>query len=145
VAGAVTNPIMGEIRLTWWLEAIAEIFEDKPVRRHPVVEALASAIERRKLPRGPFEAMVEARFPELDGVAPDSAATEGPLMALAGLSLGQEHPALAQVAAGALSAARSLPPKLFPVAAHLALRDSQERSAFSRRLRITLAVLRGRL
>lgn len=136
---------MGEIRLTWWLEAIAEIFEGKTVRRHPVVEALALAIERRKLPREPFDAMVDARFPELDGVAPDFTAAEGPLMALAGRSLGDEHPALAEVAAGTLSAARKLPPKLFPVAAHLALRDSGERSAFFRRVRITLAVLRGRL
>jgi len=36
VAGAVSNPLMGEIRLTWWGEAVAEIYEGRAVRKHPV-------------------------------------------------------------------------------------------------------------
>lgn len=145
VAGAVSNPIMGEIRLTWWLEAIAEIFDGKPVRRHPVTEALAIAIRRRALPREPLEALAEARFPELEGAETDGPRIEGSLIALTARVLGGEDPRLSLVAEGRLDAARNLPAKLFPSVAHLALRGSAEASAFSRKVKITLAVLSGRL
>jgi phytoene synthase len=65
IAEAVREPLMGEIRLTWWREAIEDLFEARPPRRHPVVEALAVAIRRRGLAAAPFEAMIEARFGDL--------------------------------------------------------------------------------
>jgi phytoene synthase len=91
VAETAREPLMGEIRLTWWLEAVDEIFAGKPVRRHPAVEALALTVGRRGLARAPLEAMIEARFtdfnPEVlnDDAALDSYidATAGALMALA--------------------------------------------------------------
>src|SRR5438477_12015585 len=61
-----SNALLGEIRLTWWREALEEIFEDKPVRAHPAVQALARAVERRGLPRETLEAMIDARYRELD-------------------------------------------------------------------------------
>jgi phytoene synthase len=61
-----SNPLIGEIRLTWWREALDEIFESKPVRRHPTVEALAEAIRRHGLSRDALEALIEARYRELD-------------------------------------------------------------------------------
>ena len=54
-----SNPLMAEIRLTWWREALDEIYEGRPVRRHPAAEALAAAVRRRSLPRAPLEAMIE--------------------------------------------------------------------------------------
>ncbi|HEY3889926.1 MAG TPA: squalene/phytoene synthase family protein, partial [Caulobacteraceae bacterium] len=33
------EPLMQEIRLTWWREALDEVFAGRPPRRHPVVEA----------------------------------------------------------------------------------------------------------
>ena len=56
---AATTPLMAEIRLTWWREALDEIFEHRPVRRHPTAEALAAAVRRRRLPRAPLEAMID--------------------------------------------------------------------------------------
>ena len=44
-------PLMGEIRLTWWREALDEVFEGRAVRRHPTAQALAAAVTRRRLPR----------------------------------------------------------------------------------------------
>ncbi|MEM1409964.1 MAG: squalene/phytoene synthase family protein [Pseudomonadota bacterium] len=38
--GRVSQPMLGQIRLQWWREAIAEIFGDAAPRRHPVVTAL---------------------------------------------------------------------------------------------------------
>jgi phytoene synthase len=61
-----SNPILGEIRLAWWREALDEIFAGAPVRHHPAVQALAAAVARRSLPRPPLEAMIDARLRELD-------------------------------------------------------------------------------
>jgi len=61
-----SNPLIGEIRLTWWREALDEIFEGRPVRRHPTALALADLVRRRALGRAPLEAMIDARYRELD-------------------------------------------------------------------------------
>jgi len=61
-----SNSLLGEIRLTWWGEVLDEIFEGKPVRRHPTAQALAGAVSRRGLTRAPLEAMIDARYRELD-------------------------------------------------------------------------------
>jgi phytoene synthase len=91
IAETVREPLMGEIRLTWWREALDEIFAGGTPRRHPVVDALTEAVRRRNLSRAPLEAMIEARFSDLepDALAEDAAldgyldATAGALMALA--------------------------------------------------------------
>ncbi len=139
VAGAVSNPLMGEIRLTWWAEAVAEIYEGRPVRKHPVTLALAQAVLRRGLPREALDNLVEARFPELDGAAVD----EGPLMVLAARALGVEHAGVAAVAAGRLTEAKQIPAKAFPAVAHLALQ--RVNGPLARRVAITWAVIRGRV
>ncbi len=61
-----SNALMGEIRLTWWREVLDEVFEGRAVRHHPTAQALAQAIGRRGLDRGPLEAMIDARYRELD-------------------------------------------------------------------------------
>jgi phytoene synthase len=61
-----SNPLMGEIRLTWWREVLDEIFEGRPVRHHPTAQALAAAVRGRDLPRAPLEEMIDARYRELD-------------------------------------------------------------------------------
>ncbi len=66
IAHAVTQPMLGEIRLAWWREAVEEAFAGKPPRAHPVVEALSVAIGRRSLDIAPFETLIEARDRDLD-------------------------------------------------------------------------------
>jgi phytoene synthase len=61
----VSEPLMGEIRLTWWGEALDEIYGSGPVRAHPAALALADAVRRRDLARSPLDALVEARFGDL--------------------------------------------------------------------------------
>lgn len=66
VAGGVSNALMGEIRLTWWREAMEEIAAGKTPRKHPNVEALAtSGVDPMAL-----AAMAEARFADLDDAPP---------------------------------------------------------------------------
>lgn len=69
-----SNPLIGEIRLTWWREALEEIFEGRPVRRHPAAQAMAELVGRRSLAREPLEALIDARYRELDPLPMDEAA-----------------------------------------------------------------------
>ncbi|MFN3582994.1 squalene/phytoene synthase family protein [Phenylobacterium sp.] len=61
-----SNALLGEIRLTWWREALDEIYDGHPPRRHPTVQALADVVRRRGLPKAPLETMIDARYRELD-------------------------------------------------------------------------------
>ena len=61
-----SNALVGEIRLTWWREALDEIFGDGPVRRHPTALALADVVARHGLPRQALEDLIDARYVELD-------------------------------------------------------------------------------
>jgi phytoene/squalene synthetase len=76
VRDSVSEPMLGRIRLQWWREAIAEVYESRP-RRHAVLESLAALHRRAPLGRRHFERMIDARESELDEtVPPDMAALE---------------------------------------------------------------------
>jgi phytoene synthase len=62
VAGGVSNALMGEIRLTWWREAMEEIAAGLPPRKHPTVLAVAAA----GYPPVALAQMAEARMADLD-------------------------------------------------------------------------------
>lgn len=66
----VTETATGLIRLTWWREAIAEIYSGTPVRQHEVVMALAEAIHAYDLPQEKFDALVYAREFDVEDRAP---------------------------------------------------------------------------
>ncbi len=53
--------MIAEMRLQWWADAIAEIYDGAEVRRHEVVTPLAALIAKKDLDRAPFEALIEAR------------------------------------------------------------------------------------
>lgn len=67
---AVSEGMIGDIRLQWWREAVEECFAGGPVRRHAVVEALAETIRRHDLPRAPFDRLLDARAADLDDEPP---------------------------------------------------------------------------
>lgn len=80
----VSEPILGQIRLQWWRETIAGIYDGVP-REHPVVEALATACRRNDLDRSKLEALVDAREADLDDMPPpDLAALESYAAATSG-------------------------------------------------------------
>ena len=62
-----STQLLAEIRLTWWREALDEIFGGGPVRRHPVAEALGGLVRRHGLAREPLEAMIDGQIAALDG------------------------------------------------------------------------------
>ena len=71
---AVSTPLMAEIRLTWWREALDEIFQGRAARRHPTAEALSAAAARRGLPRAPLDAMIDGQIDILEANTLDASA-----------------------------------------------------------------------
>ncbi|MBI4185186.1 MAG: squalene/phytoene synthase family protein [Proteobacteria bacterium] len=92
---AASEPTIGRIRLQWWRDALDGVFAGRPPQ-HPVAAALAGAVARHGLPRGPFERLLAAREFDLDDRPPDDMAelvayaegTSGTLGALAAAALG---------------------------------------------------------
>jgi NADH dehydrogenase [ubiquinone] 1 alpha subcomplex assembly factor 6 len=70
----VSEPTLGRIRLEWWRENIAAAYEDGPVRRHDVVEALTAAIREHAPTREHFDRLIDAREKDLAEQAPTSLA-----------------------------------------------------------------------
>ena len=154
-----SNLLLSEMRLTWWREALEEIFEDRPVRQHPAAQALARAVGRRGLKREALETLIEARYRGLDPAAMSEAEVLDPAtdakMALAGGSawaLGKRlaetpdlRPTFLKVIHAARSASRNLSVAAFPAIAHAALAGRPASNDFARRLRLTIAVARGKI
>lgn len=103
----VREPMLGQIRLQWWREAIDAAYDGGPPRRHAVVEALSVTIRSRQLSRGHFDRLVDARESDLSGdVPPPTVATleayaeasSAPLIMLALEVLGAATPAAQEAA-----------------------------------------------
>lgn len=173
VARKVRDPLVGEMRLAWWREALGGLISTGDTRGHAVLEALKPATL-------PMDAVAGLPDRYIDALAPaegDEALlarideTDGVVMALAALRL---DPAarVEQVAdaARALTLARTgqadraaarealrrgqgalagLPAAAFPAVAHAALATAYagggKPGPLGKRLRITWAVLTGRL
>lgn len=70
IAPMVSEPMLGEIRLQWWREAIDAAYADGPIREHEVVESLTKLIRERPVFKRSFELMIDARSSELDPTFP---------------------------------------------------------------------------
>ena len=131
-ANAVTStPLLAEIRLTWWIEMLDEVYGARPVRRHPVAQALADVIARRALPRSAIEPMIESRLAALESGDP---ASETETVYAAALILDPATPT--DATPNSLSAAA------FPAALPLAIRHIA--NPLLKRLKLVWAVARGR-
>ena len=92
---SVSEPMLGQIRLQWWREALDGIYEGGP-REHAVVLALSEAVRECRLSRGLLDEMIDGRERDLEDAPPLSvedvvsyaSATSGALNSLAGEVLG---------------------------------------------------------
>jgi 15-cis-phytoene synthase len=107
----VSQPILGEMRLQWWIDALRadEGVETRgDIQAHPVADALLATLDAKKLPRGILIDLLEARrFDLYDDPAPDVVFLEAycgetcsALFRLAGLILGGAGGAESAEAAG---------------------------------------------
>lgn len=101
----VNEPLPGRIRLQWWRDSVAAIYEEDAPRHHVVCQALARAVRAHDLSRNHLDTLIDARERDLDDRVPadlsallsyaeDSAAT---LIALALETLGQRDGAAVAV------------------------------------------------
>jgi len=74
VRESVSEPMLGEIRLQWWREAVEEAYGGGPVRHHAVAEPLADVIRAKALSRGPIDRMIDARAFDLGDDPPETLA-----------------------------------------------------------------------
>jgi 15-cis-phytoene synthase len=73
----VSDPMIGEIRLQWWRDAIAA-FDQGGTTGHPISDALGDAVRRFHLPPALLIAMTEARaFDLYNDPMPDAASLDG--------------------------------------------------------------------
>jgi phytoene synthase len=66
----VREPLLGEMRLTWWQETIERLYAGGTPPTQPVAAALAAAVHQHKLSRLPFERLLEARRADMSDAAP---------------------------------------------------------------------------
>jgi phytoene synthase len=160
----VTQPLLAEMRYTWWAEQLGGVFAGTARVGHPVLEALTDIVARHGPDRAPFDALIEAHIGRVQGEPHDLEAFYVGPMRLAAIVLGAGNAAetvdpaarvwgLTQVGrrdeAGAArpaanTALRNLPLPAFPAVAHAALGDPAMGEG-QKRIRLTWAVLRGRI
>jgi phytoene synthase len=100
VRESVREPMLGQIRLQWWREAIAAAYEGAVPRRHEVVGPLTAAIRGSGLSREHFARLIDTRERDLDDAPPATLAaleayaegSSAPLVRLALEALGAATP-----------------------------------------------------
>lgn len=160
----VTQPMLAEMRYTWWADQMDGVFASAPRVGHPVLEAMTAAVGRHGLDRAQFDALIEAHIGRVHGEPHDlDAFYVGPMQVAARMLAGEGQDAAvaeagwvwalsqtgradearAQVAA-ANAALKALPTAAFPAVAHATLTRADEPEPL-KRLRLFWGVLRGRL
>src|SRR5271156_4393338 len=61
IAARVSEPMLGEIRLQWWREALVGE-RAAEAAAHPVAAAVRATIGKFDLPQAPFMALIDARL-----------------------------------------------------------------------------------
>lgn len=75
VRDVVREPMMGEIRLQWWRDALQTLWRGE-LTANPVADMLGAAMRRHELAPGALDVLIEARLRELQADAGDNAAGE---------------------------------------------------------------------
>ena len=93
IPDSVSEPMLGEIRLQWWDDAIHALFEGGRVEGHEVIEALAKAVNDGRLSRERLIDLIDARRLVLSDASMGEAETLARLIdqtggALAALQIG---------------------------------------------------------
>lgn len=159
----VTQPLLAEMRYTWWSEQMDGVFSNTPRKGHPVLEALTDVVSRRGLERAPFDALIEAHIGRVHSQPHDlDAFYVGPMQSAAHILAGPGHAAklieagrmwgLSQVGrveearglkTGVNRALKGLPSEAFPAVLHLSA--ASEAGEGLKRLKMVWASLRGRV
>lgn len=160
----VTQPLLAEMRYTWWAEQMDGVFAGVPRKGHPVLEALTDLVARHGLDRAPFDALIEAHIDRVHGQPHDlDAFYVGPMQTAVQILAGPGHAhvvvdagqvwGLTQVGRAdearaerksANAGLKRLPVSGFPAVAHATL-SGRDRPEACRRLQLIWAALLGRI
>jgi len=66
IPARISDPLMGEIRLRWWFEGVEEIEQGRPVRYHPLTDALKRLVETYGLDTTILYTLIEGQMPLLE-------------------------------------------------------------------------------
>ena len=124
----VSEPQLGEIRLRWWSDALAEASARGGEGETPALRAVSAVIAKHRLPVSAFEALIEARSIDLYSDPPASIGelegrlgeTESVLFQLAAIVAGAAGPEVAD-AAGHAGVAHGIARRLSMLAVDRAL------------------------
>lgn len=164
IPAKVTQPLLAEMRFTWWTEQMDGVFAGDPRKGHPVLEALSAAVMRHGLVRAPFDALIEAHVGRVHGEPHDlDAFYVGPMQAAVTILAGPGHDAAVGDAArvwglgqtgrtdearamrgAANSALKRLPVRAFPGVVHASLINPAAPEPV-KRVRLIWASLAGRI
>jgi len=159
----VTQPLLAEMRFTWWAEQMDGVFANTPRKGHPVLEALTEMVERRGLEREKFDALIEAHIGRMqkqphdleafftgpmqlavqilaDGAHDEAVAGAGTVFGL--MQTGREDEARVE-RQNANRLLRKLPAKAFPAVAHASLSRQSPESV--KRVMLFWNTVRGRI
>jgi phytoene synthase len=108
IAGQVSEPELGAIRLQWWRDAVERAGAGEATG-HPVADALGATLRQRQLSRSRIDGLIDARaFDIAEKIMPDWPALEiylrntaGALFVLGAECLGERGPQLEQAASKA--------------------------------------------
>jgi phytoene synthase len=164
IPSRVSQPILAEMRFTWWAEQLDGVFAGSPRKGHPVLERLGDLAGRGGLDRQVLDDLIDAHVDRVHDRRFDAdALLVAPMLQAVGVLIGPGHEAAAAGAADAWKrrqlgdpagaqairpsanrALRDLPVAAFPAVAHAALRSGAEPGAL-KRLRLVRAALLGRI
>jgi phytoene synthase len=164
IPSRVSQPILAEMRFTWWSDQLDGVFAGSPRKGHPVLERLADLAGRGGLDRRVLDDLIDAHVDRVhDRPFDGDALFVSPMLQAVGILVGPGHEVAATgaadawklrqlgdlagvqaIRASANQALRALPVTAFPAVAHAALRSGAEPGAF-KRLRLVWAALLGRI
>lgn len=164
IPSRVTQPMLAEMRFTWWAEQMDGVFAGVARKGHPVLEALTDLVARHALPRAPFDALIEAHIGRVHGEPHDlDAFYVGPMQLAVRVLAGEGHDATvadagrvrALIQTGQANEAKALKPaanaalKALPVAAFPAVAPAAlmqpDAPEFLKRLKLVAATVTGRI
>ncbi|MGQ9368438.1 phytoene/squalene synthase family protein [Azospirillum sp. A39] len=102
----VSEPMLGQMRLQWWRDAVAGAYGEGTLPEHAVARPLAAVVAAQGLTRSHFERLIDGREADLDDTQPATLTclanyaevTSAPLVRLALESLGAHAAAQGPVA-----------------------------------------------
>lgn len=164
IPAKVTQPLLAEMRFTWWREQMDGVFAGEPRKGHPVLEALTAAAGRHGLDRTSFDALIDAHIGRVHGEPHDlDALYTGPTQTAVRVLAGAGHEAAVADAArvwglgqtgrvgeakalrcAANRSLKSLPVQAFPAVAHAVLINADTPEPL-KRMRLLWASLTGQI